>query len=236
MTAETATAPAVSPVAAAPTTATKATNIVWHEAAVSRSERESLLGQKGFTLWFTGLSASGKSTLASALEQHLLHLGVAAYRLDGDNIRFGLNSNLGFSPADRTENIRRIGEVAKLFADSTTVALTSFISPYQADRDSARKVHEASGIPFIEVYVDVPIEVAEARDPKGLYKKARAGQIKEFTGIDAPYEAPANPEIHIRNDLLTIEEGVKKIVDYLVEKDLLKKEVANGTVEKKRKI
>ncbi|KAI9358913.1 adenylylsulfate kinase [Zopfochytrium polystomum] len=199
----------------------KATNIVWHDGAFTRTEREELLKQKGLTLWFTGLSASGKSTLASALEQHLVHLGISAYRLDGDNIRFGLNKNLGFSPADRTENIRRIGEVAKLFADATVVALTSFISPYRADRDSVRALHDVAGIPFVEVFVDVPVEVAESRDPKGLYKKARQGLIPEFTGISAPYEAPEKPEIHILNDKLSIEEGVQIIVRYLEEKKLL---------------
>lgn len=166
-----------------------------------------------------------------ALEQHLLHLGYSTYLLDGDNIRFGLNKNLGFSPADRSENIRRIGEVAKLFADSTTIALTSFISPYKEDRQIARDLHAApsassggksdEGIPFVEVYVDVPVEVAEQRDPKGLYKKARAGEIKEFTGISAPYEAPESPEVHIKNVDLSVEDAVRRIVLYLEEKKLL---------------
>jgi adenylyl-sulfate kinase len=185
--------------------------------------------QRGFTIWFTGLSASGKSTIATALEQHLLHLGLAAYRLDGDNVRFGLNKDLGFSEKDRNENIRRIAEVAKLFADSTTIALTSFISPYKADRQTARDLHAAPGaansgdlpIPFIEVYVDISVEVAEQRDPKGLYKKARAGEIKEFTGISAPYEAPEKPEIHIRTDQVTVEEAVQTIVDYLTTHKLI---------------
>lgn len=162
--------------------------------------------------------------MATALEQHLLHLGVAAYRLDGDNVRFGLNRDLGFSEADRNENIRRIAEVARLFADSAAVALTSFISPYKKDRQVARALHEGDkegGIAFVEVYVDIPIEVAEKRDPKGLYKKARAGEIKEFTGISAPYEAPDAPEVTIRTDLLSVEECVRKIVDYLVEKGLI---------------
>ncbi|GES72999.1 adenylylsulfate kinase [Rhizophagus clarus] len=185
---------------------------------VTRSERESLLKQKGLTIWFTGLSASGKSTLASVLEQHLLHLGISSYRLDGDNIRFGLNKDLGFGPGDRTENIRRIAEVAKLFADSTTIALTSFISPFRADRDSARKLHEEGGIPFVEVFVDAPLEVVEQRDPKGLYKKAKAGEIKEFTGISSPYEPPTSPEVHIKTDKTTIEESVKILVNYLEEK------------------
>jgi adenylyl-sulfate kinase len=203
-----------------------ATNITWHP-PLSRHERNQLRSQKGFTIWFTGLSASGKSTVATALEQHLLHIGLAAYRLDGDNVRFGLNKDLGFSEKDRNENIRRIAEVAKLFADSATIALTSFISPYRADRQIARDLHAAAGqsgddpLEFIEVFVDIPLEEAEKRDPKGLYKKARAGEIKDFTGISAPYEAPENPEITIRTDQLSVEECVKKIVDYLAEKGLI---------------
>lgn len=201
-------------------------NITWHP-SLSRKERESFRKQKGFTIWFTGLSASGKSTVATALEQHLLHLGVAAYRLDGDNVRFGLNKDLGFSEKDRNENIRRIAEVAKLFADSSTVALTSFISPYRADRQVARELHAASAggadeaLAFVEVYVDIPIEVAEQRDPKGLYKKARAGEIKDFTGISAPYEAPLEPEITIRTHENSVEECVAQITKYLQEKGLI---------------
>ncbi|KAI1364450.1 Adenylylsulfate kinase-domain-containing protein [Xylaria arbuscula] len=202
-------------------------NITWHP-SLSRSERNQLRKQQGFTLWFTGLSASGKSTVATALEQHLLHLGLAAYRLDGDNVRFGLNKDLGFSDKDRTENIRRIGEVAKLFADSSTIALTSFISPFKADRDLARQLHAAKSagstdepIPFIEVYVEVPIEVAEQRDPKGLYKKARTGEIKEFTGISSPYEAPENPEITIKTAEKSVEECVADIVAWLQAKELI---------------
>ncbi|KZF26316.1 adenylylsulfate kinase [Xylona heveae TC161] len=205
-----------------------ASNITWHP-SLSRHERAELRGQRGFTIWFTGLSASGKSTIATALEQHLLHLGLAAYRLDGDNVRFGLNKDLGFSEADRVENIRRISEVAKLFADSSTIALTSFISPYIADRKAARDLHAAANqhteddpIPFIEVFVDVPLEVAEKRDPKGLYKKAREGVIKEFTGISAPYEEPIDPEIRIRADQLTIEEAVVQIMTYLQAQGLVK--------------
>lgn len=205
-----------------------ATNITWHP-SLSRHERNELRKQRGFTLWLTGLSASGKSTVATALEQHLLHLGVAAYRLDGDNVRFGLNKDLGFSEKDRNENIRRIAEVAKLFADSSTIALTSFISPYKADRQIARDLHAAADqgrddpIPFIEVFVDIPVEVAEKRDPKGLYKKARAGEIPNFTGISAPYEAPEAPEIHLRTDQLSVEESVAKIMEYLHSKNLLPK-------------
>ncbi|KAK3821110.1 MAG: adenylylsulfate kinase [Benniella sp.] len=198
-----------------------ATNITWHHGAFTRQEREEKLNQKGFTIWFTGLSASGKSTLASALEQHLISLNIAAYRLDGDNIRFGLNKDLGFGPEARTENIRRIAEVAKLFADSTQVAITAFISPYIADRDSARVLHQAANIPFIEIFADAPLSVVEDRDPKGLYKKAKAGEIKEFTGISAPYEAPVNPEVRIATDKVSVEEGVQQILDYLRERELL---------------
>ncbi|KAI9735288.1 MAG: Adenylyl-sulfate kinase [Cirrosporium novae-zelandiae] len=205
-----------------------ATNITWH-AGLTRRERNTFRKQRGLTIWFTGLSASGKSTIATALEQHLLHLGFAAYRLDGDNVRFGLNKDLGFSEKDRNENIRRIAEVSKLFADSSTIAITSFISPYRADRETARELHAAVNkdvnddpLPFIEVYVDVPVEVAEQRDPKGLYKKARAGIIKEFTGISAPYEAPENPEIHIHGEKTSVEDSVKMVLDYLEEKGYLK--------------
>jgi len=203
-----------------------ATNITWHP-SLSRHERNELRKQRGSTIWFTGLSASGKSTIATALEQHLLHLGLSAYRLDGDNVRFGLNKDLGFSEKDRNENIRRIAEVAKLFADSSTIALTSFISPYQSDRQIARELHAAQSggnddpIPFIEVFVDIPLEIAEQRDPKGLYKKARAGEIPNFTGISAPYEAPQNAEIHVRTDQLSVEECVVKITEYLQSKGLV---------------
>lgn len=204
-----------------------ATNITWHP-SLSRQERNELRKQRGFTVWFTGLSASGKSTVATALEQHLLHLGLAAYRLDGDNVRFGLNKDLGFSEKDRNENIRRIAEVAKLFADSSTIALTSFISPYRADRQIARELHAKTQgadepIPFIEVFVDIPVEVAEQRDPKGLYKKARAGEIPNFTGISAPYEEPEAAEIHIRTDKASVEECVAQITSYLQEKNLIAK-------------
>jgi len=203
-----------------------ATNITWHP-SLSRHERNELRKQRGFTIWLTGLSASGKSTVATALEQHLLHLGLAAYRLDGDNVRFGLNKDLGFSEKDRNENIRRIAEVAKLFADSSTIAITSFISPYIADRKIARDLHAAAtqgeddSIPFIEAYVDIPLEIAEQRDPKGLYKKARAGEIPNFTGISAPYEAPEAPEIHLRTDQLSVEQCVAKILEYLYSQKLL---------------
>jgi adenylylsulfate kinase len=198
-----------------------ATNITWQEGAVTRDQRTRNLGQKGATIWFTGLSASGKSTIAVGVEQALAERGRHAYRLDGDNIRHGLNKNLGFSAADREENIRRIGEVARLFADAGLIACTSFISPYRADRDAARAAHDHAGLAFIEVHVDCPLEVAEQRDPKGLYKKARAGEIKGFTGIDDPYEEPLSPELHLRTDLHGVEECVQQIIDMLVERELL---------------
>lgn len=192
-----------------------ATNITWHP-NLSYDERKALRKQHGVTIWLTGLSASGKSTIACALEQLLLQKGLSAYRLDGDNIRFGLNKDLGFSESDRNENIRRISEVSKLFADACTISITSFISPYRIDRDKARELHKESGLKFIEVFVDVPIEIAEQRDPKGLYKKAREGIIKDFTGISAPYEAPEAPELHLRTDLKSIEECAQIIYEYLV--------------------
>ncbi|KAH6914144.1 adenylylsulfate kinase [Coprinopsis sp. MPI-PUGE-AT-0042] len=198
-----------------------ATNITFHEGSVTRDERDGLLKQKGVTIWLTGLSASGKSTIACALEQHLLHLHKFSYRLDGDNIRFGLNKDLGFDEKSRNENIRRIGEVAKLFSDASAITLTAFISPYRQDRSVARELHEKAGIPFVEVYVDAPLQVVEGRDPKGLYKKARAGEIKDFTGISAPYEAPEAPEIHVRTDQLTVAQAVQQITEYLQAKGYL---------------
>lgn len=197
-----------------------ATNITWHP-NLSYDERKALRKQHGCTIWLTGLSASGKSTIACALEQLLLQRELASYRLDGDNIRFGLNKDLGFSEEDRNENIRRISEVSKLFADSCTICLTSFISPYRADRDRARELHKESGLRFIEVFVDVPLEVAEQRDPKGLYKKAREGIIKDFTGISAPYEPPLSPELHLRTDLKSVEECAEIIHQYLINEKLI---------------
>ena len=199
----------------------KATNITWHDGEITPQERHKNLGQKGVTLWMTGLSGSGKSTVAVALEQVLLQRGKHAYRLDGDNVRHGLNKNLGFSADDRAENIRRIGEVAKLFADAGMIAITSFISPYAADRDAVRKLHDDAGLPYLEVYVDAPLDVAEQRDPKGLYKKARAGEIKGFTGIDDPYEAPTNAELHLRTDQLSIEQSVEQMLDALEQRGIL---------------
>ena len=199
----------------------KSTNITWHEGHVGRRDREALLGQCGATLWLTGLSASGKSTIAVASERALVERGHLAYVLDGDNVRHGLNKNLGFSPADRTENIRRIGEVAKLFADCGVLTCTSFISPYREDRDLVRKIHEAAGLPFIEVYVQATVELCETRDPKGLYKKARAGEVKEFTGISAPYEEPLKPEITIDTANLTPQAAAQVLLDYLAGRELI---------------
>ena len=191
----------------------KADNIFWHKGAIARKEREHLNGHRGFTIWFTGLSASGKSTLAVAAEEELYRLGCRTYILDGDNIRHGLNKHLGFSPEDREENIRRIGEVAKLFRDCGIINMTAFISPYLKDRRAAREL--GSGDDFIEVFVDCPIAVCEQRDPKGVYLKAREGLIKEFTGISAPYEAPESPEIHLHTDQMSVEECVDFILNYL---------------------
>lgn len=199
----------------------KATNVHWHEGEVTRADRNRLLKQKGATLWFTGLSGSGKSTVAVALEKVLHERGHLAYRLDGDNVRLGINKNLGFSAEDRAENIRRIGEVAKLFVDAGVIVLSSFVSPYRADRDLVRKLHDDSGMSFIEVYVDVPLAEAEKRDPKGLYKKARAGEIKNFTGIDDPYEAPASPEIVLPTHEMTLEQEVAALLDALQARGIL---------------
>lgn len=193
----------------------KATNITWHEGTVTPEQRRALTKQKPAVVWLTGLSACGKSTIAVALEQALIQRGNLAYVLDGDNIRHGLNKNLGFSPEDRTENIRRIGEVAKLFADAGVTAICSFISPYKSDRDAVRARFE--GGEFIEVFVDAPVAVCAERDPKGLYKKAMAGEIKGFTGVspDAPYEAPVAAELHLKTDEKDLVACVNELLDYL---------------------
>lgn len=197
----------------------KATNITWHEATVTAEDREKLLNQKGCVIWFTGLSGSGKSTLANAVEQVLHQQRHHTYVLDGDNVRHGLNKNLGFSPEDREENIRRVGEVAKLFSDAGTIVMTAFISPYCADRDQARALIAENR--FVEVFVDCPLDVCEERDTKGLYKKARAGEIKEFTGISAPYEPPLNPEVTVNTAALSIEECALAVVEALVKAGLV---------------
>jgi len=192
----------------------KATNIQWHHGAITRADRERLNGHLSFTIWFTGLPSSGKSTLAVALEEVLFERGYRTYILDGDNIRHGLNKNLGFSPEDRTENIRRIGEVAKLFRDAGVISMTAFISPYRRDRQIARELSNDKS--FIEAFVNCPVEICEQRDPKGAYKKAREGIIKDFTGVNAPYEPPEDPEIHLRTDKMSVEECVQVIIDYLI--------------------
>jgi adenylylsulfate kinase len=200
----------------------KATNITWHQSALSKLDREKLLNQIGVVIWFTGLPSSGKSTIAHAVEEELYTRGHLSYVLDGDNVRHGLNKNLGFSPEDREENIRRIGEVANLFAKAGVITMTAFISPYRKDREKARQLLKNGE--FIEVFVKVSLEEAEQRDPKGLYKKARAGEIKEFTGISAPYEEPLNPELVIDTNELDLEKSKDMVIQYLEEKKIISKE------------
>lgn len=194
----------------------KATNIKWHHGKITKEDRVKLLNQKGVTIWLTGLSGSGKSTIAVELEHVLIENKHHAYILDGDNIRHGLNKNLGFSPEDRTENIRRISEVAKLFTDANIITITAFISPYRKDRDAVRKLLNDGK--FIEVYVKCSVDVCEERDTKGLYKKARSGEVKDFTGISAPYEEPHNPELTIDSSKLSVEESARAVLNYLIEK------------------
>lgn len=196
-----------------------ATNITWHDHKVTKAERSKLNGHKGAVLWFTGLSACGKSTVANTVDHLLYSRGKHTFVLDGDNIRHGLNKNLGFSAADRAENIRRIGEVAKLFCEAGTIALTAFISPYRADRDAVRALLAPGE--FVEIYVKASIETCEKRDPKGLYKKARAGELKNFTGIDDPYEAPEKPEITLDADKKGIDDLAYEVVSYLEKQHVL---------------
>ncbi len=191
----------------------KSKHIVWHHGKLTPEDREKNLGQKGAVIWLTGLSGSGKSTVAREVEHALVENGINVYVLDGDNIRHGLNSNLGFSPEDRKENIRRIGEVAKLFCEANVVTLTAFISPYKADRDMARRLVPKGQ--FFEIFCDAPISVCEQRDTKGLYQKARAGEIPEFTGISAPYEAPDRPELILKTGAESLEESTRRILDLL---------------------
>lgn len=197
----------------------KATNITWYKGVINQEDRERLLNQKGVVLWFTGLSASGKSTIAHAVEEKLFERGHLSFVLDGDNIRHGLNKNLGFSPEDRQENIRRIGEVAKLFTQAGVITMTAFISPYKNDRQQVRSLLKEGR--FIEIFVKVPLKTAEERDPKGLYKKARAGEIKEFTGISAPYEEPTSPELVLDTHSLSVEECRNAVIRYLEEKHII---------------
>ena len=194
--------------------------IIPHKSIITKKERQKLNGHRSFILWFTGLSGSGKSTIAHRVEEELYKRGVRTYVLDGDNIRTGLNKDLGFSKEDREENIRRIGEVAKLFVDAGIVVLTAFISPYRKDRNFVRSI--VGEKEFVEIYVKCPLEVCEKRDAKGLYKKAREGIIKQFTGIDDPYEEPENPEIVVETDKMSVDECVKKILNYIDENELLK--------------
>lgn len=196
-----------------------ATNIVWHTAAIEKHNRQELNGHKSAVLWFTGLSGSGKSTLANAVEKRLFEMGIRTYTLDGDNVRHGLNKDLGFSAEDRTENIRRIGEVAKLFVDAGIITLTAFISPFRSDRDGVRALMDDGE--FIEIYVKCPLDECEKRDPKGLYKKAREGKIPEFTGISSPYEEPEQPELVVETDKYSLEQSVEFIVQFLKERSII---------------
>jgi len=201
----------------------KATNLTWPPGQISPQDRQANMGQRGATVWFTGLSGSGKSTVAVAVEKRLIDRGHHTYRLDGDNVRMGLCRNLGFSAQDRDENIRRIGEVTKLFADSGMICLCSFVSPYRAARAMVRDLHTTAepALPFFEVHVDVPVEIAEQRDPKGLYKKARAGEIKDFTGISAPFEAPESPELRLNTHEQTLEASAAAVVEMLEQAGIL---------------
>ena len=191
-------------------------NVTWHAHAVTREGRAAVLGGAGVTVWLTGLPSSGKSTVAAAVESALLARGRAAYLLDGDNLRHGLNSDLGFSPADRAENVRRTGEVARLLADAGLVAIASLVSPYAADRLRVRESHERDGLSFVEVFVNTPLEECERRDPKGLYAKARRGELPNFTGIDSPYEAPEQPELRVDTTTMTAEQAAEQIVTHLL--------------------
>ncbi|WP_404332559.1 adenylyl-sulfate kinase [Mesobacillus maritimus] len=197
----------------------KSTNITWHDATITKQDRHAQNGHGSCVLWFTGLSGSGKSTIANAVSNELFRQGINEYVLDGDNIRHGLNKDLGFSEYDRTENIRRIGEVAKLFVDSGKVVTTAFISPFRSDRDQVRSIFTDNE--FIEVFVDCPLEECERRDPKQLYAKARAGEIKDFTGIDSPYEAPEQPEITIHSNEVSVEDAVQLVLGYLQDKNII---------------
>ncbi|UOY93239.1 adenylyl-sulfate kinase [Ectobacillus sp. JY-23] len=194
-------------------------NIIWHDASVTKAERRKQNKHNSFVLWFTGLSASGKSTVANAVARKLFDANIRSYVLDGDNVRHGLNRGLGFSEEDRKENIRRIGEVAKLFVDSGTIVLTAFISPFQEDRQTVRNLLEADE--FIEVFVYCPLEECEKRDPKGLYEKARNGEIKQFTGIDSPYEEPVKPEITLHTHVYTADACAEQLLQYLREKQYI---------------
>ena len=195
---------------------TESSNIVWSRSQVTSDSRQSMLGHGAITVWFTGLPGSGKSTLARAVEAHLVSEAVLAYVLDGDNLRFGLNSDLGFSPEDRTENIRRAGEVSALLRETGAVVLAAFISPYRRDRDRIRDLHPAGA--FMEVFVDAPLSVCEQRDPKGLYAKARAGVIADLTGVSAPYEEPVDPELRVRTAVVDVEQAARTVVSAVLDR------------------
>lgn len=197
-------------------------NIVWHNTTITDEDRATLLKQKPFVLWFTGLSASGKSTLANIVEQKMFTLKYKTYLLDGDNVRHGLNKDLGFDEKSRVENIRRIGEISKLFLDSGIIILTAFISPFKSDRDLVRSLFQKGQ--FLEVFIDSSLETCEARDPKGMYAKARSGEIKNFTGISSPYEPPKNPEIHVVNNSITLDNASDQIINYLIESKYITQE------------
>lgn len=201
----------------------KSTNTAWHHATITRIERESLHRHKSIILWFTGLSGSGKSTLAHAVEDCLYRMGISTFVLDGDNVRHGLCSDLGFSDSNRVENIRRVGELAKLMIDAGIVTLTAFISPFKSDRNIARKLIPQGD--FLEIYCKCPIEICELRDVKGLYKKARAGEISFFTGIESPYEEPENPELVVDTHEKTLEESVQSVIDLLIHRGLIKSSI-----------
>jgi len=196
-------------------------NVVWHNTTIAKSDRNNLLNQNPFLLWFTGLSASGKSTIANIVEQKLFKMNCNTYLLDGDNVRHGLNNDLGFDEISRVENIRRIGEVSKLFLDAGIITLTAFISPFKSDRSLVRKLFEKGD--FLEVFIDSSLEVCESRDPKGMYAKARKGEIKNFTGISSPYENPENPEIHIINNNISLDDAADQIINYLLKNNYIKK-------------
>ncbi len=204
----------------------EATDITWHASQVTRAHREKLLDQRGALLWLTGLSGSGKSTVAFRVEHALIERGCVAYVLDGDNVRHGLNSNLGFSADDRAENIRRIGEVGKLFVDAGLITLSSFVSPYRADRDQVRALLAEDQ--FFEIYVNTPLEICEQRDPKGLYKKARRGEIPEFTGISAPYEAPEDPALTVNTSELSLPESLDLLIEYVESNFVVKQDVTSA--------
>ena len=199
----------------------KSANVVWHHGEVTRADRSAITGQSGCTVWLTGLPSSGKSTLAFAVEKLLTDRGQVAYVLDGDNVRHGLCGNLGFSAADRAENIRRIGEIARLFADAGVIVLCSFVSPYRADRAGVRAMHAAIDLPMLEVFINTPVDICEQRDPKGLYKQARDGRIKNFTGVDDPYEAPEEPELEVDAADQSVAHNAERVANLLIERGII---------------